>query len=128
VFPVHPRTIKYLKQYQLYDRIIQAKSIKLLEPVSFIDMIVLEKNAQKILTDSGGVQKEAYFYQVPCITLREETEWVETVTDGWNCIVGADYQKILTAIEDFSPDTPQQGHYGDGNASEKLSQLIDSYD
>ena len=124
VFPVHPRTIKYLKKYELYDQLDKSTNVKLLEPVSFIDMIVLEKNAQKILTDSGGVQKEAYFYQVPCITLREETEWVETVEDGWNCIVAANYEKILDAIKNFSPCSSQKGHYGKGNASVELSKLI----
>ena len=124
VFPVHPRTMKYMQQYQLYDLLKKSTHIKLLQPVSFIDMIVLEKNAQKILTDSGGVQKEAYFYQVPCITLRDETEWVETVEDGWNKVVGADYNKILNAINNFSPNSPQKKHYGEGNASMKLSRLI----
>lgn len=124
VFPVHPRTIKYLKQYELYDRLAKNEYIKLLEPVSFIDMIVLEKNAFKILTDSGGVQKEAYFYKVPCITLREETEWVETVEDGWNRIVGANYQKIIDAINNFSPGSHQKNHYGEGKASVNLCNII----
>jgi UDP-N-acetylglucosamine 2-epimerase (non-hydrolysing) len=127
VFPAHPRTIKLLKQYQLYEKVDRAKNIVSIEPVSFIDMIVLEKNAEKILTDSGGVQKEAYFYQVPCITLRNETEWVETVADGWNCLVGADIEKILTAITNFSPDGVQQGHYGDGKASEKLVRVLNHF-
>jgi UDP-GlcNAc3NAcA epimerase len=125
VFPIHPRTIKYLQQYQLYDQLKNNTHIKLLPPVSFIDMIVLEKNAQKILTDSGGVQKEAYFYQVPCVTLREETEWVETVEDGWNIVVGANYDKILNAINNFSPTSPQKKHYGEGNASASLSRFLD---
>ncbi len=124
VFPVHPRTVKLLKQYQLYERLERSDNIILLEPVSYIDMIVLEKNAQKILTDSGGVQKEAYFYQVPCITLRNETEWIETISDGWNCLVGAKVEKILTAMRDFSPAGDEQGHYGDGKASEKLVKVL----
>ncbi len=127
VFPAHPRTIKLLKQYHLYEKVDRAGSVLLIEPVSYIDMIVLEKNARKILTDSGGVQKEAYFYMVPCITLRNETEWVETAADGWNCLVGADVEKILTALNNFSPDGVQQGHYGDGNASEKLVTVLNSY-
>ncbi|MFZ5516343.1 MAG: non-hydrolyzing UDP-N-acetylglucosamine 2-epimerase [Candidatus Zhuqueibacterota bacterium] len=126
VFPVHPRTVKYLKQYQLYQKLEQSDNVLLTEPVSFLDMICLEKNARQILTDSGGVQKEAYFYQVPCITLREETEWVETVTDGWNCLVGADAQKIISAIQSFSPNTPQKGHYGDGTASDKIVATLNS--
>ena len=124
VFPAHPRTVKLLKQFQLYQKLDRADNISLIEPVSYIDMIVLEKNAEKILTDSGGVQKEAYFYQVPCVTLRNETEWVETVADGWNCLVGADIEKILAAINDFLPDREQQGHYGDGKASEKLVEVL----
>lgn len=127
VFPVHPRTGKNLKQYQLYSKLDRADNVLLTDPVSYIDMIVLEKNAEKILTDSGGVQKEAYFYQVPCITLRNETEWVETVNDGWNCLVGADVEKILTAMNDFSPEGDQQGHYGDGKASEKLVKVLNLF-
>ncbi len=127
VFPVHPRTVKLLKQYQLFEWLQKKKNIILTEPVSYIDMIVLEKNAQKILTDSGGVQKEAYFYQVPCITLRHETEWVETVEDGWNCLVSSDIEKIVLAINTFSPNSKQQGHYGDGHASEKLVEVLNSF-
>ena len=126
VFPVHPRTVKLLKQFQLYEKLDRADNIFLIEPVSFIDMIVLEKNAEKILTDSGGVQKEAYFYKVPCITLRNETEWVETVADGWNCLVGADVEKIVAAMNDFCPTGEQQGHYGDGKASEKLVDVLNN--
>ncbi len=124
VFPIHPRTVKYLKEYQLYDKLIKAEYISVIEPVNFLDMVVLEKNARKILTDSGGVQKEAYFYQVPCITMRDETEWVETVEDGWNIIVGADYEKILSSIKQFEPDSPQSGHYGDGRASAKICEIL----
>jgi len=127
IFPVHPRTVKLLKQFQLYEKLNQDANIILIEPVSFIDMIVLEKNALKILTDSGGVQKEAYFYQVPCLTLRNETEWVETVDDGWNCLVGADVEKISSAIDNFSPAKQQQGHYGNGKASEKLVEVLNNF-
>ncbi len=126
VFPVHPRTRKYLAENSLSDKLIQAEHIILTEPVSFLDMICLEKNARQILTDSGGVQKEAYFYKIPCITLRAETEWVETVDDGWNCLVGADREKISEAILNFSPNTPQKGHYGDGTASGKIVTTLNS--
>lgn len=126
IFPVHPRTLKYLKLYDLMHKLQHAQNIKFLEPLSFLDMIVLEKNAAKVITDSGGVQKEAYFYQIPCITLRDETEWVETVEDGWNVIVGAEYEKILAAITNFEPKGSQRGHYGNGKASEKLREIIEA--
>ena len=126
VAPLHPRTINYLKQYQLLHKLEQAENIKIIEPVSFLDMIQLEKNAYKILTDSGGVQKEAYFYKVPCITLRQETEWVETVDDGWNCLVGANSHNILANIKNFSPDSLQKKHYGDGNASENILKILNT--
>lgn len=124
IFPVHPRTRVFLEQFGLADRLREAERVRLLEPVGFLEMIQLEQNAKKILTDSGGVQKEAYFYGVPCITLREETEWVETVADGWNLLVGADKNKILSAIAGFHPSQPQSRHYGDGHASEKIAEII----
>jgi UDP-GlcNAc3NAcA epimerase len=123
VFPIHPRALKYLKEYRLHAKLDQA--IKLLEPVGYLDFTCLAMNAKKILTDSGGVQKEAYFHGVPCITLREETEWVETVDDGWNVLVGADGEKILEAIKSFSPSGERRESYGDGRASEKIAKIIE---
>jgi len=127
VFPAHPRTRKCLRQYGLMEKLENAPQAILTEPVSFLEMILLEKKANKILTDSGGVQKEAYFYQVPCITLRSETEWVETVADGWNRIVGSDYDLILDAMRNFQPHSEQKGHYGDGHAAEKICEILDNF-
>ncbi len=124
VFPVHPRTRNFLKKFGLLEKISLTKNILLVEPVGYLQMIQLEKNAKKILTDSGGVQKEAYFYKVPCITMRPETEWVETVQDGWNILTGSDKHNILRAIADFSPTHDQKNHYGDGKASEKIAQIL----
>ena len=124
IFPVHPRTRVFLEQFGLTDRLRGTERVRLIEPVGFLEMIQLEQNAKKILTDSGGVQKEAYFYGVPCITLREETEWIETVIDGWNLLVGADKSKILSAIAGFHPSQPQSRHYGDGHAGEKIAEII----
>lgn len=122
VFPAHPRTMKFLKEFGLQDTLDEA--IKLIEPVGYLDFTLLAMNAKKILTDSGGVQKEAYFHGIPCITLREETEWVETVDDGWNILVGANRDRILEAIKSFSPSGERRESYGDGKASGKIASII----
>jgi len=126
VFPIHPRTRGYLERFGLLERLRQAPNLLAIEPVSYLDMIMLEKNAKKILTDSGGMQKEAYFYGVPCITLRDETEWVETVESGWNTLVGANTGKILRAIADFNPRGGIQPLYGNGKASEKIVEILET--
>lgn len=127
IFPVHPRTKKFIKIHGLKRAISLAENLLLIQPVNYLDMVMLEKNAKKIITDSGGVQKEAYFFKVPCITLRDETEWVETVADGWNCLVGADRHKILQAINNFEPNNEQQNHYGEGKASYRLQEILQQY-
>ena len=123
IFPVHPRAMKFIKNNNL-DKII-SKNIKMVKPVGYLDFIWLEKNTKKILTDSGGIQKEAYMLKIPCITLRENTEWIETVEDGWNVLVGNDKQKILDAVNNFEPAEKQNNHYGNGNASKKIKKIID---
>ena len=123
VFPVHPRTTKALKSYGL-DRKFEATNVIVVKPLGYIDMLVLEKNSKKILTDSGGVQKEAYFFKVPCITLRDETEWVETVDDGWNILTGSNKSKILDAIGDFLPQRKQHENYGNGNSASKIVEIL----
>jgi len=105
VFPCHPRTEKTFKKFDLWDRL--QKRVKVIKLVGYFDMLVLEKNARKILTDSGGVQKEAYIFKVPCITLRENKEWVETVEDGWNVLVGANGGAIIKMANEFEPEGKQ---------------------
>jgi len=125
VFPAHPRTIKFLKIYKLLNKIENADNIFLIKPVSYLDMLMLEKNAKKIITDSGGVQKEAYFLKVPCITLRNRTEWIETVEDGWNILVGANRERIIKAIKEFEPQGKTYFYrFGNGKASKKISKII----
>lgn len=125
VFPAHPRTQKYLKVYGLIEKVKKAENILLINPVGYLDMLVLEKNAKKILTDSGGVQKEAYFLKVPCITLREKTEWVETVEDGWNILVGANKKKIIKAIKEFKPKGKTYTYkFGNGKASKEIIKIL----
>ena len=123
VFPVHPRTRKVIGESGLY-RIIDGSKVRLTDPVGYIDFLKLEKNAAKILTDSGGVQKEAFFFAVPCITLRDTTEWVETVESGWNVLVHVDKEAILAKISDFAPaGTPAQ-LFGDGKAAEYIAERL----
>lgn len=95
VWPLHPRTKKMLENFGIPV----PKNIKIVDPVGYLDMILLEKHAEIIATDSGGVQKEAYFHKVPCITLRDQTEWIELVEQGANSITGADENQISKALE-----------------------------
>lgn len=122
IFPCHPRTEKYLKRFGLWERL--NDNVRVTKPVGYLDMLMLEKNAKKILTDSGGVQKEAYILKVPCITIRDETEWVETVEDGWNVLVGADKEKIVEMVNEFEPAGEQRYVFGSGDASERISELL----
>jgi UDP-N-acetylglucosamine 2-epimerase len=122
IFPAHPRASQAIAEAgcQLSSR------VRLLEPVSYLDMLALERNARMILTDSGGVQKEAYFFGVPCITLREETEWVETVAAGWNTLVGASKAKIIQAVQEFRPQGERPEIFGEGKASRKIVEHLQS--
>jgi len=124
VFPVHPRTEKYLRQYGLYDKLRAASNVRVVEAVGYLDSIVLTKNAKKVLTDSGGVQREAYFSKVPCITLDETTGWVETVEYGWNTLVSANRDKISQAIKHFEPNGEQGNVFGDGRAAERIVEAL----
>jgi len=125
VFPIHPRTERFLKKYGLSKKI--GKNICMIKPVGYFDFIWLEKNAKKILTDSGGIQKEAYLLNVPCITLRENSEWVETIQDGWNILVGAHKEKIVDAMGKFEPSGKQSEHFGKGDSAKKIVNILDKY-
>lgn len=120
ILPLHPRTKKYMDDYNLAFK----DNIKIIEPVGYLEMISLEMHCKKIITDSGGVQKEAFFMNKPCITMRDETEWVETVENGWNIVVGTDKAKILDGIVNFVPNKVQQNIFGDGHAAEKILKII----
>ena len=97
IWPTHPRTLKIIKRSPGAGSL--CSSLRIIEPVSYLDMLLLERHAKIILTDSGGVQKEAYWLGVPCVTLRDETEWVETVNSGWNVIAGADTKSIISKAD-----------------------------
>jgi UDP-N-acetylglucosamine 2-epimerase (non-hydrolysing) len=124
VFPVHPRTGKILKRYGLYKKATKARNLRIIPPVDYLDFQSLLINAEKVLTDSGGVQKEAYFAKVPCITLREETEWVETVRGGWNVLVGVDGRKFQRAIHSFRPETKQRAIFGNGQSYKHIITIL----
>jgi UDP-GlcNAc3NAcA epimerase len=121
VFPVHPRTRAALGG----ARVEAGENVKLIDPVGYLEMLVLEENAEAIVTDSGGVQKEAYFAGRPCITLREATEWSETVEAGWNVLVGTDPAAIAGAMSSFRPSAERPILYGDGHASERVVEAIE---
>ncbi len=124
IFPVHPRTKNALEQIQGgFD-----KHVQLIDPVGYLDMIMLEEGARLIATDSGGVQREAYFLGVPCLTLREETEWVETIEAGWNMLVGVAPDAILDAWSNFAPPASRPAIFGDGDAGEKIAEIISGTD
>lgn len=120
VFPVHPRTRHRIAELPISN----PRSLMLTDPVGYLDMLSLEAHARAILTDSGGVQKEAYLLQVPCITLRAETEWVETVEAGWNLLVGADPERIFRAAREFRPAGHPPPLFGDGHAAERIVALL----
>ena len=125
ILPLHPRTKKVIDNSIILTKLIQeSPKLRIIDSVSYLDMLLLEKHAALILTDSGGVQKESYFHHTPCITMREETEWVETVETGWNTIVGTDTARILQAIQ--SPQRPRYEitEYGSGNAATNIIQIL----
>lgn len=122
VWPIHPRTKHKLRDYGIdIDNI---PNLKVIDPVGYLDMLKLVANAAKIITDSGGVQKEAYFMEVPCVTVREQTEWVETLTDDANILVGTDKDKIVAATNKAVTPT-YYPLFGDGKAAEKLVALLE---
>ena len=119
VLPLHPRTKKLILDRQMT----LPGNVEVIEPVGYLEMIILEKGAELILTDSGGVQKEAYLWRVPCVTLRDETEWVETVHTGWNTLVGANTEDIVAAVTSYRKNALPpylENLYGNGRASAEI--------
>ena len=122
LLPLHPRTRKLIEELD-FDAS-AAPNLRLIEPLGYLEMVRLEKSARLILTDSGGIQKEAYWLGVPCITLRDETEWLETVELGWNTLVGADPQRILNALTSFSPPAARPPLYQDPGGIQRIIDLL----
>ena len=123
ILPLHPRTKKKIKDYSIK----LSNKIKIIEPIGYLDMVMLIKNARTIATDSGGLQKEAYFFNIPCITFRNDTEWVELVKEKANYLVGSNKKKITYLLNDFKFSFNVKNFYGDGRASKKIINNIINY-
>ena len=121
ILPIHPRTRKIIA-----DTIPVPLNVRIIDPVGYLQMVSLNMNAFKVMTDSGGLQKEAYFLGKQCITLRNETEWIETLHDNWNCITGTDPQKILDAIRMPVPVSTRSSSFGNGKAATLILQKLKS--
>lgn len=131
VLPLHPRTKKLLPTNldpSVYERLMTSENICIIPPVSFFEIMELERHARLVMTDSGGVQKEAFFFERPCVILRPETEWVEIVEQGAGILADADYDRIMEAYQDLTDKTVQFPQlFGDGKASEKILRTIIDY-
>ena len=123
IFPVHPRTKKILAEQKLEF----ASHVRIIDPVGYLEMIAYESACIAVLTDSGGVQKEAYFFRKPCITVRESTEWVELVNSGWNTLTGADTEKIINTVKNLNIPDEYPALYGDGNCASKICDILSQY-
>ncbi|WP_248904832.1 non-hydrolyzing UDP-N-acetylglucosamine 2-epimerase [Halocatena marina] len=124
VLPIHPRTEAALKENGLWQ--LACDQLTIIDPVGYLDFVSLLEGATLVATDSGGVQREAFYLDTQCITLRDETEWVETIDCGWNTLVGADSDRIAQALAQNEPNPPKPQLYGDGRAAERVAEVIDS--
>ena len=119
VLPVHPRTARLLK-----TEVSIPSNVIIIEPVGYLEMLYLTMHAGKVLTDSGGLQKEAYFLGRQCITMRTETEWIETLHDNWNIVTGPDPEKILHAVKSTIPLAPQRKDFGNGMSASVIAETL----
>lgn len=124
VFPMHPRTQSALRSYGLWER--ASEELDVIDPVGYLTFIDLVEGAQSVVTDSGGVQKEAFYLETPCVTVRDETEWIETVEYGGNELVDADESSIRRAVNDSNHPGPKPDLYGGGRAAEAIVDVLES--
>lgn len=124
VFPVHPRTREALDRARLAARLAGLGHVHRIEPVGYLDMLVLERDARLVITDSGGMQKEAYLLGTPCLTVFPRTPWPETVAAGWNRLVSADGEAFAAAIKEHTPAGERPDLYGDGRASDRIAEIL----
>jgi UDP-N-acetylglucosamine 2-epimerase len=119
-FVVHPRTRSTLEKTGIQ----LPPNVKQLRPLGYVEMLALASQARVVLTDSGGLQKEAYWIGVPCVTLRDETEWVETVATGWNHVVGADADRLVATLRELKPPPARPPLYGEGNPVDRICAVL----
>ena len=124
IFPVHPRTRAKLQAGGRWDALQAVPGLILAPPVGYLDFTSLLMGAEAVVTDSGGVQKEAYFHGVPCVTLRDTTEWVETVDGGFNTLTGMDVAKVQAALAGLSMPAERPPYYGDGHAADAVARAV----
>jgi len=122
IVPMHPRTRAALMGTDIEVE----PPVRIIDPVGYLDMLELQRNARMVLTDSGGMQKEAYLLAVPCVTLRDETEWVETLEGGWNVLAGADAERILAAAKRTPPQGSPPPVFGDGKAAQRMVSALET--
>jgi len=122
IFPVHPRTKEVIQKHNI--RI--PNNVKLFDPIGYLDFIKLLKNSIKVVTDSGGIQKESYILGIPCITVRSETEWVETVEVGWNLLIGEQLNHLFSALEKFEPSGYRNNIFGDGYNARGMAKILEN--
>jgi UDP-N-acetylglucosamine 2-epimerase (non-hydrolysing) len=127
VFPVHPRTEKKLKEFSLWDKLKGSDNILLIPPQGYRESLALQSAAHAVITDSGGIQKEAYLLKTPCLTVRRETEWVETVKTGWNHLVGPDKKRILNALAGLKPPVAHPDLYGHGDTARLIVKHLERH-
>lgn len=125
IYPIHPRSKKMINKFDLMQRLENISNIKIIDPVGYLDFLILEKNAKLILTDSGGVQEEACIMNVPCVTLRYNTERPETVEVGKNVVAGVDKDIVLKGVEEMiEKDLPSENPFGDGTTASQIIEII----
>ena len=128
LFPIHPRTTRRLKEFGLEKRAATLSSLRRIEPTGYLDMLVLEKNAALVMTDSGGLQEEACFFRVPCVTLRENTERPETLDIRANVLAGTDPRRVADAVRrQLDAKRAWPNPYGDGTTSKKIGGIVDEF-
>jgi UDP-GlcNAc3NAcA epimerase len=124
IVPLHPRTVKELSQNGIT---IDESRVKIVSPQGYLDFLKLLRHARKVITDSGGVQKEAYLLKIPCITIYDSTSWIETIRDGWNILARAEEKDIIEKIKTFNPSEVQGNYFGDGHSCERIVEIMNHY-